>query len=218
MADLNVERKEPTSPLPWILGVLVLLLLALGLWYLLRDRDETDVVGMPADTIADTMAIGTTPPPIAGGPAAAGAALQQFQQQCAGDGSAMSAGHAHIADCLNRIADLVDTVLTRPAAAGANARGELQEVRRRADALAQSPPGATDHAALASGAFTSVAALIERIQRDAYPQMSEQAVDLRARAVELRADGQLLEQRDAVTRFFDSAGEAVQGMLMQPAA
>jgi hypothetical protein len=55
MADINIERKK-RSPLPWILGLLLLALLA---FFLLRGRDDDE----PANgTVTDTTTAQTTGP------------------------------------------------------------------------------------------------------------------------------------------------------------
>lgn len=48
MADINIERKK-RSPLPWILGLLALALLA---FFLLRGRGDEEA--RPAGTVTDT--------------------------------------------------------------------------------------------------------------------------------------------------------------------
>ena len=213
MADINVERKD-TPVWPWIVGLLVLALLAWLLYSMLgRDDDPARTAVLPADTVAEGMAA----PPVAGGPAGAGDVLQQYQQTCTGAQGEMGVDHAFVARCLRHLADVADTALARPGAEGVNARGELEEVRRRADALEQSPPEATDHSALASGAFTSAAALIERMQREGYPAASGEAAEVRSAATSLQPDRPLLEQRDAVHGFFQRAGTALNAMMMAPA-
>ncbi len=214
MADIDVERKEGTPIWPWIVGLLVLALLAWLLFSLLdRDEDPTAVGVMPVDTLAEGMPAA----PVAGGPPAAGDVLQQYQQQCTGAEGEMGLDHQFVANCLRQLADAADTALSRPSGAGVEARGELEEVRRRAQELEQSPPDATNHAALASGAFTSAAALIERMQSPAYPDLASQASEVRSAATGLQAQGDLLQQRDQVHAFFQEAGEALQAMLMAPA-
>lgn len=213
MADIDVERKG-TSPLPWILGLILLALLAWALWSMLDDDDDGEVAVVPADTVADTTPI----PPVAGGPAAGGDVVQRFQQSCTQARQEMGAEHQFVADCLRQLADAADTVLSLPHAQGVNARGELEELRRRAQALEQSPPDATDHAALAAGGFTSAAALLDRMQREGFPDLSGEATRIREAATALNAEGMLLEQRAEVQRFFDAAATALQRMMMAPAA
>jgi preprotein translocase subunit SecF len=56
MADINIERKK-RSPLPWIIGLLVLALLA---FFLMRNRDDdADATG---GTTVDTTVSTTAPP------------------------------------------------------------------------------------------------------------------------------------------------------------
>jgi hypothetical protein len=214
MADIDVERKG--APIwPWILGLLALALLAWLLFSMLDDDDELDTAAVVTDTIADTMGV-MPAAPVAGGPAAGGEVLDSFQQQCTGAQGEMAADHAFVARCLRQLADVADTVLTRPQAAGVEARGELEEVRRRAAELEESPADAGDHATVVSGAFTSAAALIERMQQG----MGGAAADgerLRAEATAVQPGTPLLEQREAVHTFFRSAAQALQPMLMAPA-
>lgn len=217
MADIDIERKG-TNPLPWILGLLLLALVAWGLWSLLRGRDDGDARAVVADTVADTLAGVQTVPPVAGGPAAGGDVVESFQQTCTSPGDEMARDHRFIADCLRRLATAVDTVLQQPQARGVDARGELEEVRRRAQALEQSPPDATDHSALASGGFTSAAALLERVQREALPGGGAVTAELRSAATALQPARPLLEQTDAVRRFFERAGAVLNDVMMAPAA
>lgn len=59
MADINIERKRK-SPLPWIIGLLALALLAFLLMRSFGDDEET----VPATTVTDTTtAVSTTPTP-----------------------------------------------------------------------------------------------------------------------------------------------------------
>jgi hypothetical protein len=55
MADINIERKRK-SPLPWILGLLALALLA---FMLLRNRGD-DEVEQPATVVTDSITTTTT--------------------------------------------------------------------------------------------------------------------------------------------------------------
>jgi len=57
MADINIERKK-RSPLPWILGLLALALLA---FFLLRGRGDDDVERTENVVVDTTTAVTTTP-------------------------------------------------------------------------------------------------------------------------------------------------------------
>ncbi|HEX6373524.1 MAG TPA: hypothetical protein VF006_31655 [Longimicrobium sp.] len=59
MADINIERKRK-SPLPWIIGLLALALLA---FMLLRNRgdDEAEPAPVVTDSIVTTTTTTTTP-------------------------------------------------------------------------------------------------------------------------------------------------------------
>lgn len=214
MADIDVERKA-TPVWPWILGLLALGLLG-WLLYTMVGRDDDPAAVVTADTARDTLAGGVAAPPVAGGPAAGGDVLQRYQQECTGAQGDMAAGHDFVARCLRQLADAADTVLSRPGGQ-AEARGELEEVRRRAQELEQSPAGAAGHATLVSGAFTSVAALLERMGRGGAGNAASGGDRLRAQATAVRPDVPLLEQRAEVHAFFRSAGETLQALLMDPA-
>jgi hypothetical protein len=58
MADINIERKRK-SPLPWILGLLALALLA---FLLMRNRGDDDVE-QPATVVTDSITTTTTTTP-----------------------------------------------------------------------------------------------------------------------------------------------------------
>ena len=57
MADINIERKRK-SPLPWIIGLLALALLA---FFLMRGRGDDDVE--PATVVSDSITTTTTTTP-----------------------------------------------------------------------------------------------------------------------------------------------------------
>ncbi|MBW3572612.1 MAG: hypothetical protein KY467_16030 [Gemmatimonadetes bacterium] len=58
MADINIERKR-RSPLPWIIGLLVLALLA---FLLMRSCGDDEVATDDAAVMADTTTAGTPVP------------------------------------------------------------------------------------------------------------------------------------------------------------
>jgi hypothetical protein len=214
MADIDVERKR-TSPWPWLLALLAIAaLVALALLWWGRDDAE------PADrrVVDDTVvAPGMAVPPVTGGPAGVAPVVDEFQRNCMDAPAEMARDHQFVADCLRRLATGVDAVLERPHARGVDARGELAEVRRRADELEASPPDAGNHSALVSGAFTSATALMERLQRERFPELAGDAAALRPAATAVRPGEPLLEQRQEVQEFFRRSGEVMHRMMMEPA-
>lgn len=69
-----------------------------------------------------------------------------------------------------------------------------------------------DNADKLNSAFTSVAALMSRIQERDYPHAIDEVNEVKVAADQLSTDEDLFAQRAQVTSFFDEAAEAIQKM------
>ncbi|MEW5929336.1 MAG: hypothetical protein AB1941_17930 [Gemmatimonadota bacterium] len=223
MADIDIERKGP-GIWPWIIGLLVLALVAWLLVEALADDDEAveqpvAAVTEPAPPPADPVA---TAPAAAGaaGAAALPAAAQEYMTTCAPrEPGSMALDHQYTSDCIRRLVASVEAMVRQPGMAGVDVQAQLADARQRAERLVQTPETSAEHAGMTREAFTSLAALLGTVQDQRYPAMDGQATRLEQTAGSVQPSRPLLDQREAVQDFLRQAGDLLQGMAdAQPAA
>ena len=213
MADIDIERKGP-GIWPWIIGLVVLGLVA---WLLFS------LFGNDA-TIEEPVVAAVDPAPMAPVPSMAGAdsasvppAVQQYLASCAArEPSAMALDHQYTSNCIQALVNGVDAVLQRPDMAGIDARGQMQEARQSAQRLAQSAETASDHAGMTRGAFEAIAAVMNTIQDARHPGFEAQVAELEETANSIQTGTDLLNQREAVQRYFAQAGDVLTAMAGGP--
>lgn len=212
MADIDIERKGSPVWIWWILGLLVL---GLILWALIGmgGDDDVDVVEpAPVATSADTgygAGMATTMP----------SEIQSFRSECTELGGTTTADmgveHEFTVSCLEGLHSALAAISVRDTVGGVEVQQQLDDFQSAVTQLRDSDPSATTHAATARAAALAGTRVMEGM-RDAYFQASAEvrtAVDEAASAAEgLRAQGQLLEQRDAVRGFFRESADALEAM------
>ena len=224
MAEINLEHKK-RSIWPWILGLIVLALL-IWLAVEMMDRDEPEVVGGvvndTAVTVTDTALTGGA----AGAPVAAAvpAPLRQYLSTCrSAEGaqpSSMGREHEYTRTCLSLLADSMSAVAAqRPMDPQINE--QLGTLRRQIDSMRESDGSSLEHSNRAREAAIAGADALSAMHR-AYAGTNAQAEtavgSARDAAQQIQATQQLLNQKEAVTRFFREAGNALQAMTSTPAA
>jgi hypothetical protein len=211
VADIDIQKKE-TAIWPWIVGLLVLALLvwaALSLF----GGDDTARTAVTDPAPATTAPATTTPAPATGAAGAAPAAVQRYMDSCAPrEGQAMDMDHAHTSSCIRHLADGLEAVVQQRNLTGVNVQQQLQQARQHADRLEQSSPQATDHSAMTRDAFDALANAMGTVQNAHYPQLQGQVSQVQSTAGNLQRQGNLLDQRETVQRFFEQAGQALNTM------
>jgi hypothetical protein len=202
MANIRLERKQGLGGMA-ILGIAVVAALLL-LWYLgTRDAAGDDVL-----TMSSPGAVLAPAPTAAGDPSSAiGAYLAYVERPNAQDD--FGAQHEYTATAIRRLAAALDAAAARETVSGMSIDTMQTALRQKADALQRDATSA-EHARYARDAFVAAATLMSAIQQGAYPDARGAVEDARAAALAIQQDEPLLEQRDAVQRFLDRAGVALQ--------
>lgn len=224
MADIDIQRKGPLI-WPWILGLLVLGLLA---WLLFAGGDdEVEVVDPGAVGAVTEPAVAPAPDqadPAGGASAALPAPVTEYMNTCTSQGADntdMGREHQFTADCLERLAASLEAVIQREQLPGTDVSQRLDAVRQQARSLRQSDPQASTHAGTTRQAFTAAADLVEAVQQAGYREVAglgEGVTRVRSAAQAVDANTPMLNQRDAVHNFFREAGETVRRIAETPAS
>ena len=213
MAEINIERHE-RSIWPWIVGLLVLALLA---WWLLSMRSSGNDDNLVAETspgaVADTLP-GTGADTRAMMPAAVSDFIRYAEEPRTRP--AADSTHSYEAEGVRRLAAALDELADRDTIGKVSLDVRIAALRERADAL-QRDWRSTAHAGHTRVAFDSAAALIESMQQQRFPSLAGEVAAVRQAADGVKPDGLLLEQTDEVRRFFDRAADAIRAMASAPA-
>ena len=203
MAELHIERKE-RSAWPWLL--LGALAIALLLWFfLVRGGDEGATVA-----VADTAVAGETAgvAPVAAATPADGEmpeAARAFVQFASSPAADANLAHDYTADGLRRLADALEAVTANAQVGTVDVSQRVGEIRARADAMQQNATS-SEHALQAREASLLAAALMREL-----PGATGGAEAYTA-AEAIQADRPLMEQTDAVHRFFEQSATVVRGL------
>lgn len=217
MAEINIEKKSGPPAWIWIVGVVVLALIAWAVISMMGgdDRDDwttaqdTAVTTAPAQMPA-TAAAGTTPE-----------AVQTFRRECAVDEGQrtddMGQDHEFTVNCLQQLAAAIEST-ARHAAGQANVDAHVQTIRQHAQQIRDSDPMSTQHANWTRDAFDAGVNALESLQQaSATPDTQAQGAVAQARqaAQQMRASELHTEQYTHVRSYFRNAAQALEGMARQ---
>lgn len=211
MADINLERKEAAGWWWWLLGLIGIALVA----YLLAGSLGDDEVALEEPTPAPAA---TEPlPPAEPAPAEPPAAVQQFIDTCATqEPAAMGLDHEYTSRCVQALVAAIEGTVPIVAQAELGVEQAMMRARTAAEELASSPQEVDRHADLTHTAFASIAGLIDEVQDQRYPALDPMAAELSEAAAAVNPGADLLDQGDAVQRFFVQAGAALRAMAQNP--
>jgi hypothetical protein len=208
MADIDIERKDSVGWLWWVLGLLLVGLVAFLLADALADDDEVAI----EDEVAAPMATEPLPeaqPMVTEQPMA----LQNFVLSCAPrQPSEMGLDHAYTSNCVRELVNAVDAIAPANELAELGLTEQMEQAREASENLIASGPEESRHSEMTRNAFTSIATVIEEIQNDRFPALEANAQELTEAASAVSPDGELLEQREAVQDFFAQAGRLLEEM------
>ena len=207
MAEIRIERERHRSSL-WIWLVAVLIVLAALAWLAFgrsNDADDTSRSGRSQPIPAELAATGA---PATTGPLAG--AVNDFLRYAADNRASTDADHTHAytSEGIRRLAAALGAVAERDGRSDENIGSRVQMLRERADAL-QRNPQSMQHARYAREAFDAAAELMRAMQT---PASSAEAAEVTQAAGALDPGTMLLQQPQAIQRFFDEAANALRAM------
>jgi hypothetical protein len=202
VADIHLEKRE-RSPWPVVLAVAVLL--ALLIWWLLKDRDERTIVSAPADTgTLATVSTGETGNEL---PTAVAVFLRWSDERRAP--SAMNPDHSHVATGIRNLAAALEALAAR--APGIDIEHEMAIIRRQADTL-RANVASSRHADVTRKAFLSLSGLMAAMRQELAAELRDEIAEVRRSAEAVRPEAPLLDQREHVQDFFDRSANVVRQM------
>ena len=205
MAEIHVQRKE-RKLWPWALGVVAVLLLL----FVIVDRGDREEFAM-GDVATDSLV------PDRAAPDAAPLTWIETQrfivyardtQPNFGD---MNAAHSYTRNGLRYLAAALEEITRNSRGTTPNVAPRIAALREGAETLREGA-AAPGHADVVATVFKQAANAIADVQRAGFPDASDEADAVREAANRVNAGRPLLEQRDAVKSFFDSAVVAVRAM------
>ena len=193
MTEIHIEKRS--SPWPWILGILALALVAWVAIAAMRD-DAADTQyaavideGQPAGTAGTS---GTVP----------GAVDDYSEFAAEADGLTPGREHEYTAEGIRRLSAALNAVVERNGN-DQESRNRFERFRQSAERLEQDPTS-VQHAGTVRDVFMSAVEVFESARVDA-----GDVSQLRQIASSISADELLLDQADAVKRFFSQSAEAL---------
>jgi hypothetical protein len=205
MADINIEKKSPTTWIWWVLGLVILGLL---LFWLLTPGTRDQVALVDDDPAAETMP--ATAPPTAA-PAGAAMVVQEYRERCAPQQPGqMALDHQHTAECLRRLADAIQTSVRQQPQAQADPH--LQNARQVADQLEASPADAANHSQMTRDGFQSITTAFQEMQAEMRMGLDAEIQRLQQTAESVDPGTPMLDQRQRVQDFFNQAGNVLDRM------
>jgi hypothetical protein len=193
MTEIKIEKKKPVWP--WIL--LVLGLLAAAWFFFFRnDKDEQDEHVETADKTAliDVHENNSTV-----------AAYVTFINS---DTNTMSLDHAFTNEALTKLTDAVDAMATE---AGYDVKVDIAKAKQLADEITADPM-VTTHADKIKSAADVLSTSLQNMQQAKYPELSNEATDVKNAASAIIPETLTLDQRDAVKSFFRKAADLLNKM------
>jgi hypothetical protein len=215
MADIDVQRTGGPVIWPWILGLLLLALLA-WLAFSMMGRDDRPV-GMATDT--PTVATETAPA-AAALPAAAEAFMRDCHLEEGTRAEGMGMEHEFTVQCLEQLAGSLEG-LAQQRPGDPNIQQYTQTIRDRAQQIRDSPDTSLQHANWTREAAMAGANALEAMHGTWHAgdaQVQSSVAQTRQAAEQIRPTEQHLEQLSDLRSYFRSAGDAIQQMAQrQPA-
>lgn len=201
MAEINIEKKKPIWP--WIILVLVIL----GILYFVffsngeNGMDDQETTTEEMDTVtgedernetsigADTMGV---------------AAYLSYVE----DEERMGRDHEYTNTALLR---LISAVQAKADEMNYDISADMQSIRQDAEKITNDPT-ATDHANSIKNAGQKIVDVLEGMQQENFPELSQDVQEARDAVQNIDTSTQTLEQRDQVKSFFSETADVLRKM------
>jgi hypothetical protein len=204
MAEIRIQRERHHT---WIWLVAILIVLASLAWLAFGRSNEADdgaQMGLTLSSPGELASAAPTTDPLPG-------AVNDYLQFTADNRASRDADHTHAytSEGIRRLAAALGVVAERDGRSDENVSAKVETLRERADAL-QRNPQSMEHARYARDAFDAAAELMRALQT---PSSSAAVAEVTRAAGALQPGTMLLQQPEAVQRFFDQSATALRAML-----
>ncbi len=214
MSQIRIEEKKSgSSPLPWIIG---LLLLGLIIWGVAEAFDEADEEYTETEVVEDNEAVA---------PVATGIdennnykefndeAYTNYMQTTENMEGEMGLGHEFTDQALTQLANATAALAARKGVDdGSSVDGKAARIKQMADEITADPT-ATDHADKIKMSALLITEMLEDVDQQAYNgEYGDQLTQLRQEAQAIDAQALTLNQKDDVRSFFRQARMVLEGM------
>ncbi|MDX1754077.1 MAG: hypothetical protein R3259_12865, partial [Salinimicrobium sediminis] len=111
----------------------------------------------------------------------------------------------------NAIIELMNAVQAKADEINYDISADMQAVRADAQAIQQDPM-ALNHANRIKSVGTKLAEVMEKMQKDKFPNLSQDVTEVKTAAQNINATTPTLDQKDQIKKFFDEAGDVLEKM------
>ncbi|MEO6000231.1 MAG: hypothetical protein ABIN89_25565 [Chitinophagaceae bacterium] len=190
MTEIKIEKKKPLWP--WILLVLGLLVAA---WFVFFRNDKKETI-----QTADNKALINVHEN--------NSTVAAYVTFINSDTSTMSLDHAYSSEALTKLTDAVDAMATE---AGYDVKLDIAKAKQYADEITKDPL-VTTHADKIRSAADVLGTSMQNMQQAKYPELSNEAADVKSAAGSINPETLTLDQQDAVKTFFRKAANLLSKM------
>jgi len=190
MTQIKIEKKMPVWP--WILLALGLLFAA---WFFFIRNDNAE----PLSTADETTLIDVHEN---------NNIVATYIAFINSDINTMSLDHAFTSEALTKLTDAVDAMATD---VGYDVKADIANAKQIAEEITKDPM-VTNHADKIRSAADVLSTALQNMQQAKYPELSNEAADVKSAAVAINPETLTLDQRDAVKSFFRKAADLLNKM------
>ncbi len=208
MADIDIERKERRSWIPWILAAVIGIL---AVWAVIEVLEPDAPVAGDLEPRTDPALTEPAPAPAAERPVDdVGPAVADFRRTCVDAPASGDMGRQHqfTIACVESMTAAMESAIRTDTVGTITLDERLNVLRDRAARVRASEPDAATHAGTVAGAFEAGAELVEAYENERGTDLP----DLSAAADAIDPDRPLLEQEDAVRDYFRQMADALASM------
>ncbi|MBA3901528.1 MAG: hypothetical protein H0X62_15220 [Bacteroidetes bacterium] len=195
MAEIDIQKKK--KPIwPWILGILVIIAAIV-----LLGREET------RDEVGETVA------PITNGEAEVPEEISEYVAYIRQTEPTEEMGihHEYTAEGLRKLASALDALVSETDTDDVEISDKRGRIEEAANYIQQDPYAGT-HADTIKAAFVVASQVILALQRQNFPDLSNEAQNLHSTAQDIDAQTLTLEQQEGVKEFFEESASTLDAM------
>lgn len=211
MAEIKIEKKKPIWP--WI--ILALVILALLYFLVFADNDDNDDLddneteqveeGAAWEDDTDTTSWDNETSDMRS--QTTGQGVEGYLAYISDD-QRMGVDHEYTN---NAIVELMNAVQAKADEINYDISADMQSVRQDAQAI-QQDPSSLNHANTIKTVGTKLANVMEKMQQEKYPNLSQDVAEVKTAAENINASTPTLDQKDQVKKYFDEAGDVLEKM------